>query len=143
MINSPYALSDRLLRGKTELELSADQFRDILATLSTQRGDEQKSRKNPRVGFSARVTIIGSDRREEVVSLRDISVGGVGLAVSRERKPGEKIIVRLPRKSDKPQYVLGVVRHCSESAPGVFSVGLMFVSADAYKAPATEDGKAA
>ena len=115
------------------MELSADQFRDILATLTNQPMDDQKARKNPRVGVSARVTIIGADRREEQVSLRDISVGGVGLVFSRCRTIGENIMVRLPRRADKPQYVLGVVRHCTKLASDAFFVGVMFISADTYR----------
>jgi hypothetical protein len=125
------------------LELSADQFRDILTTLTNQPVEEQKARKSPRVGVSARVTIICADRHEESVILRDLSVGGVGLVLTRARVPGEKIIVRLPRRSDKPQYVLGVVRHCTQTAPDMFFVGVMFISADAYRAPAASEDKAA
>jgi hypothetical protein len=125
------------------VELSADQFRDILATLTHQPLEEQKARKSPRVGVSARVTIIGSDRREELVTLRDISVGGVGLMLTRARPAGEKIIVRLPRRGDKPQYVLAVVRHCTKIASEMFFVGVAFISADAYRAPATPAGSAA
>jgi len=125
------------------LELSADQFRDILAALASQPIEEQKARKSPRVGVSARVTIIGPDRREELVSLRDISVGGVGLVLNRARAQGEKIIVRLPRRAEKPQYILGVVRHCTESTSDMFFVGVKFISADAYRAPIAAEDKAA
>ena len=56
----------------------------------------------------------------------DISATGMGLVQSIPMAREQHLLVRLPRKSRKPLYILCWVMHCRPLAHGLFALGVEF-----------------
>lgn len=60
-------------------------------------------------------------------SCRDLSIGGLGIQISRALEIGQHVIVLMqPRDRMRPNAISAVVQRCIERRPGLFDIGLLF-----------------
>lgn len=111
------------------MNLTADQFQDIISTLRSDSGSPRNAEKraSPRVGLRARICISpmfeGGLPRWITAWVRDLSSDGMGLTQNEPLHAGTRFLVRFPRRGLRPLEVIYVVAHCRALAKQIFSVG--------------------
>jgi len=128
--------------GNEIMNLSAETFERIVASVRTDQSVRDERRSSTRVGVRAIVTIYlirdndnGLDAAQ--VTVRDISAGGIGLMYNSMLRVGRRFLIRLPRVDDQPLPLVCVVRQCRAVSPGVHIIGAEFLK----PAPAVEKTK--
>ena len=117
--------------------LSAEQFSQILSTLRSDAifGRDSEHRTAPRVGLRMKATITcrtasGSNVRRNV-SIRDISIRGIGLVASVPMEPAGYFVIVFRGHAESISVLYRVVR-CSVTTDKQYLVGARF---DRYLGP--------
>lgn len=118
--------------GSDAMHLSAQHFAEVVYALrhsgSELSGHER--RQITRIEVQCRLQIArytsGSGGEEFTALTRDISIGGIGLLQSIQMKPGEEIVVRLPRQDRTPLFMLSKITYCHQMADGIYGIGVQF-----------------
>ena len=125
------------------MSLSESKFRSIMSTLRSDKNKKDEKRRAPRVGVGMRgLVLVHSSRKVYPISIRDLSMGGVGLTCEHRLAAGEHISLVLTKADGKSTHVLYEVRHCREAINGIFDVGAKLVEV-AAATPAAAPAQAA
>ena len=114
------------------MELSAELFSEIAGSraVASSRQSTNDKRKYERVPLAARATVStlsrGLDGMEEVVIVRDISVGGVGLLCSEAMEAGQEFVIQFSGQHGLAARILCKVARCE---PGGFGGSQFIVGA--------------
>jgi hypothetical protein len=96
---------------------------------------EEEKRRAPRVGVGARaVILLHSTRKTIQVSIRDLSVGGIGITCDQAIAAGEHFSLLLTKADGKSTHILYEVRHSRHAIDGIYDVGARLVEAPANAA---------
>ena len=112
------------------MQLSATQFREILATLRSDQPAGSEQRQTPRVGVRAQVDMVTIGARGESgeltkIRLVDLSAGGISFLYRDRLAAGQSMEVRLP-SSNGCLAIHAEVRHCRRIHDELFSVGAQY-----------------
>src|SRR5690349_13584871 len=111
--------------------LQAGMLGDILSALKSDRrnGDH---RRNARVGLRAKVHVAiyteGKQGPTQMVWLRNISSGGVGLLFPMRLQAESSFLIRLPTRDNEIVTILCSVIHCHSLGTGQFGIGAKFIA---------------
>ncbi len=115
------------------MQLSATEFSDVLKTVDPLQKQEpgHNMRRAARVTIRARISIAAcNDTQREaptIVSVRDLSVRGIGFLHDKLLPVGQQLIVYLNRKNEEPLAVLCGVVHCRTLEENLHSIGAEFI----------------
>ena len=117
------------------MQLSAELYSQIVKDLVSDGLGEfgRQQRREPRVGMRARAYILPSvsSTTPVPVRVRDVSVGGMGLILSREISPDRLFLLLLPKGGGRPPVRLAcTVAHCQEIGDDLYAVGARFARWD-------------
>lgn len=126
------------------MQLTAEQFRQILGSLKSDQPNASEKRRTPRVGVRALVDIVPqaggvSDGRLIRIRLINLSVGGVNFLYREYLNPGQLLELRLPSLAG-PLRIRAVVCHCRQAQGDLFTVGAQFARIGADRDPAPPAG---
>jgi len=114
------------------MKLTAERFAQIIGALRSDAkcGRDSERRRNPRVGLRAQVLIAIRDR-EGVVNraltwTRDVSVGGIGLMMSKPVALGTYFLAHLEGRDGSTDVLYQVVRCYPGPSKDIFHVGARF-----------------
>ena len=114
------------------MKLTAETFQQIVESLhSDPSAGGRELRKNPRVGVRGRATIVIAGRTASKmldVTLRDISVNGIGLMLSDPLKVGDQFVLILPgSKQTAQRAMLCLIKRVVIVSEFLFNIGAAFV----------------
>jgi hypothetical protein len=111
------------------MELSCELLLSILSGLRSGLGSSAGKRKNPRVGLTARISLLGPSGKTQIMSKRvsDISSSGVGLLSTIRIEQGRVLPLVLATPEGEPRIMSCRVLYCREIEPGKFKLGCKFV----------------
>ncbi|HEY8750876.1 MAG TPA: PilZ domain-containing protein [Tepidisphaeraceae bacterium] len=110
------------------MSLTESKFRSIMSALRSDTNKADEKRRAPRVGVGIRgLVLVHSTRKVYPVSIRDLSMGGIGLTCEQRLAAGEHISLVLTKADGKSTHILYEVRHCHEAINGIFDVGAKLV----------------
>src|SRR5262245_37906582 len=115
------------------MQLSVEQFEQILATLKSDGGTRQRERRQgPRVGLRCNIHIIpiidGIAKKGVNVSLRDISREGIGITITDSTRMGTQFIVKFPQtNSETETFLVCTVTNRRPLHEGTSAIGARFV----------------
>ena len=109
------------------MALSADQFKQIVASLKSDapdRGNYEK-RAAPRVGLRTKVTIYmdGDSSRPTDVWVRDLSANGIGFVHGRPIEQNREFLIKFPMRGNHWLSVVYSVMHCKDLSKSLYFVG--------------------
>lgn len=116
----------------SDVELSAEQFEQIVGPLKADQSAKPRNRHHPRVGVRtwAAVLLLGgrqegaSESRTVKVRIVDLSSTGMRFLHPAAMKPGARILLRLPRSDGSTLCVPGAIRHCRPAGPNQHAIGV-------------------
>ena len=112
------------------MNLTAERFSDLIASLEALKDDHSEQRRQPRVALEADATIIplGYERPGATpVIARDLSSSGIGFLHNRQLALDEQFALVLPQTDDNPAIVLCEVAFWQPLGRDVFAIGARFV----------------
>lgn len=114
------------------MKLTAETFQQIVESLhSDPSAAGREMRKNPRVGVRGRATVVIPGRTASKlleVTIRDISVNGIGLMLTDPLKVGEQFVLILPGSNQTSQRaMLCLIKRVVIVSESLFNVGAAFV----------------
>ena len=117
------------------MQLSAELYSQIVKDLVSDGLGEfgRQQRREPRVGMRARAHILPSVSATVPVPVRvrDVSIGGMGLLLTRELGPDTLFLLLLPKGGGKPPVRLAcTVAHCQAIGDDLYAVGARFARWD-------------
>lgn len=117
------------------VKLTPQHLAEIVNALSTpgNAGKGAEKRRATRLEVQGNVVIApvlpdGTVGQSFTAITRDISFVGVGLLQSRAMKLGEAVVIRLPRGSKDPLFVVSKVQHVRPLAEGLYVIGAEFTN---------------
>ena len=109
------------------MALSADQFKQIVASLKSDAPDKGsfEKRSAPRVGLRTKLMIhIDRDETHGIdVWIRDLSANGVGFVHSAPLEAGREFLIKFPLRGKHSLSVVYSVMHCKDLSKTLFFVG--------------------
>ena len=112
------------------MNLTAERFSDLIASLEALQDDHSEQRRQPRVALEADATIIplGYERPGATpIIARDLSSSGIGFLHNRQLALDEQFALVLPQIDDNPAIVLCEVAFWQPLGREVFAIGGRFV----------------
>jgi hypothetical protein len=109
------------------MALSADQFKQILASLKSDAPDKGsfEKRSAPRVGLRTKIRIY-LDRDESRgfdIWIRDLSANGIGFVNGAPLESGREFLIRFPIRGKHSLSVVYSVMHCKDLSKSQFFIG--------------------
>jgi hypothetical protein len=121
------------IQARRTMQLADQDLADVVGALRMEKAGSaaKEKRRAVRVMVNARLNVglMSGDAIEKQFSVltRDVSVVGIGLFQSLASKPGQELLLALPRNSGKPPLIYVIrVMHCREVADGIYGVGCEF-----------------
>jgi hypothetical protein len=114
------------------MKLTAERFAQIIGALRSDAkcGRDSERRRNPRVGLRAQVLIAIRDKEgvvnRTVTWTRDVSVGGIGLMLSKPVAMGTYFLAHLEGRDGSTDVLYQVVRCYPGPSKDIFHVGARF-----------------
>lgn len=112
------------------MNLSAQQYADIVSSLTTPPEAGEEKRRAPRILHRCRASIyIGRDPLGGVrtgVVLRDLSSRGVCLFYNKEMPRGTEFVLHMDRAGGQPVHILARVAHCRCQNKTLYVIGAEF-----------------
>jgi hypothetical protein len=113
--------------------LSAESFQSIAAALKSDDRGKKERRRLPRVGICAKIEIYRILNEEKtlqklVVSIRDLSRGGLSFVSAVKFLTTNRFIVQLPRAKSIPVHLLCQVIRINEQSAGQKLIGCQIIS---------------
>src|SRR4051812_43569372 len=100
------------------MALSADQFKQILASLKSDTPDRSLSEKRtaPRVGLRTKITLYmdADPTRPTDVWVRDLSASGIGFVNGYPMEADREFLIRFPTRGHHALSVVYTVMHCKD-----------------------------
>ena len=112
------------------MNLTAERFSDLIASLEALKDDHSEQRRQPRVALEADATIIplGYERPGATpIIARDLSSSGIGFLHDRQLALDEQFALVLPQANDNPALLLCEVAFWQPLGRDVFAIGARFV----------------
>jgi hypothetical protein len=112
------------------MNLTAERFSDLIASLDALRDQTSDQRRQPRVALEADATIIplGYERPGATpIIARDLSSSGFGFLHNRQLALDEQFALVLPQIDDNPAIVLCEVAFWQPMGREIFAIGARFV----------------
>jgi hypothetical protein len=109
------------------MALSADQFKQIVASLKSDAPDKGSFEKRaaPRVGLRTKITILmdGDPSRGTDVWIRDLSANGIGFVHAHPLESGREFLIKFPMRGNHALSVVYSVMHCKDLSKSLFFIG--------------------
>ena len=112
------------------MDLTAEQFAEILKSLNELSRQPSDKRRAPRVNHRCRALITrGKELHSglsESVSVRDFSPRGICILCPKPMAGGENFIICMSRRGSSPVHILCTVVHCNAVSKEMHTIGAEF-----------------
>src|SRR5688500_8761427 len=112
------------------MNLSAEQFADVLFSLSEPKDKKQDQSRTVRLSHRCRVTImLGRDVQSGIttlVTVKDFSPRGICILHKSELPRGTNLVIQLERAEGPPVHILATVAYCRAEDKLTYTIGAEF-----------------
>ena len=109
------------------MALSADQFKQIVASLKSDAPDKGsfEKRSAPRVGLRTKLTVYldRDETRGLDVWIRDLSANGIGFVNGTPLEAGREFLIKFPLRGKHSLSVVYSVMHCKDLSKTLYFIG--------------------